>query len=240
MFVQRQGDAYALHDLERDFAAEASHSSPLCSGRPGGRGGVVPGYDEAAVLVRAWPGPGPRGASGCAPRPGWRRRSCELGADKVAAFIGEPVQGAGGVIVPPDELLARDPAHLRPPRRPADRRRGHLRLRPHRPLVRLRALRHRARPGPSPRASPGLLAARRRDGRRPRGRGADRPGRRIQPRLHLFRPSGRLRRALANISAHRASESWSSACATTSARISRRASHARRAPAGRRRRRPAA
>src|SRR3954470_6145553 len=25
----------------------------------------------------------------------------ELGADKVAAFIGEPVQGAGGVIVPP-------------------------------------------------------------------------------------------------------------------------------------------
>ena len=34
---------------------------------------------------------------------GWlERKILEIGADKVAAFIGEPVQGAGGVIVPPD------------------------------------------------------------------------------------------------------------------------------------------
>jgi len=34
---------------------------------------------------------------------GWlEERILALGADKVAAFIGEPVQGAGGVIVPPD------------------------------------------------------------------------------------------------------------------------------------------
>ncbi|KQP21486.1 aspartate aminotransferase family protein [Pseudorhodoferax sp. Leaf267] len=34
---------------------------------------------------------------------GWlEARILEIGADKVAAFIGEPVQGAGGVIVPPD------------------------------------------------------------------------------------------------------------------------------------------
>jgi len=34
---------------------------------------------------------------------GWlEAKILEVGADKVAAFIGEPVQGAGGVIVPPD------------------------------------------------------------------------------------------------------------------------------------------
>ena len=66
---------------------------------------------------------------------------------------------------PAVHLLARDPAHLPRVRHPADRRRGDLRLRPHRPLVRQRVLRHRAglhddRQGHHLR----LPAARRRDG----------------------------------------------------------------------------
>ena len=60
------------------------------------------------------------------------------GPDTVAAFIAEPVQAAGGVIVPPEGYFAGDPEGPSPARRAADRRRGRVRLRAARHLVRQR------------------------------------------------------------------------------------------------------
>ena len=42
------------------------------------------------------------------------------GPETIAAFIGEPLQGAGGVIVPPDDLLGPHPGGAARVRRPAD------------------------------------------------------------------------------------------------------------------------
>jgi putrescine aminotransferase len=51
--------------------------------------GARPAGDLTEATSSAWP-------------PRWlEAKILELGADKVAAFIGEPVQGAGGVIMPP-------------------------------------------------------------------------------------------------------------------------------------------
>ena len=50
------------------------------------------------------------------------------GPDTVAAFIAEPVMGAGGVIVPP-KTYSKSSGGLRQVRHPHDRRRGHLRIR---------------------------------------------------------------------------------------------------------------
>ena len=87
------------------------------------------------------------------------------GPHTVAAVILETVVGTNGVIVPPDGYLAVDPRGLRPARDPAHLRRGDGRLRPHRQLVRLRALGRR--PGhPHGREGDQLrLRAARRDGR---------------------------------------------------------------------------
>jgi putrescine aminotransferase len=109
------------------------------------QGGLpIPGHRAhwPALLVRRTAGPtGPeprRLRPACAPLAGWRRRSWNWVPDKVAAFIGEPVQGAGGVIIPPATywpeiqricdkygiLLVSDEVICA--------------FRPHRPLVRLR------------------------------------------------------------------------------------------------------
>ena len=96
----------------------------------------------------------------------------ELGEDKVAAFIAEPVQGAGGVIIPPDSYWPEvqricDEPDLRPEARPDDLRQGsHQRLH----------------------------AAGRRHGGRSRCRGHAGQRRRVRPRPHLLRAPGFLRR----------------------------------------------
>ena len=53
----------------------------------------------------------------------------ELGEDNVAAFVAEPIQGAGGVDHSAGELLAGDPAHLPGAGYSVRLRRGDLRLR---------------------------------------------------------------------------------------------------------------
>ena len=60
------------------------------------------------------------------------------GPDTVAAFIAEPVMGAGGVIVPPKTYFAKIMAVCAKYDVLHDRRRGDLRLRPARHHVRLR------------------------------------------------------------------------------------------------------
>ncbi len=65
------------------------------------------------------------------------------GPDTVAAVFLEPVQNAGGCFPPPPGYFPARPRDLRPPRRAARLRRGHLRLRPPGHDVRLRQVRLR-------------------------------------------------------------------------------------------------
>ena len=93
----------------------------------------------------------------------------------------------------PAGLLRAGPRDLRPPRGAPGLRRGDLRLRPSRPLVRLGALRLPARHhhrGQGPHV--GLRTARRHDRLRPPGRALPGRGRVVPARLHVRRAPGEL------------------------------------------------
>lgn len=67
------------------------------------------------------------------------------GPDTIAAFIGEPIMGTGGILPPPCGLLGRRATGSGAPRHRADRRRGCDRLWPTGVDVRVRSLRPEAR-----------------------------------------------------------------------------------------------
>ena len=90
-----------------------------------------------------WPGDDPAGEALAELR---RMFTTHVAAENVAAIIFEPVQGEGGFVVPPAEWVRGPARDRRRARHRADRRRGAVRLRPHRQALRDRALRRRARP----------------------------------------------------------------------------------------------
>ena len=92
------------------------------------------------------------------------------GPETVAAVILEPVAELGRLDRSARGLLRARPRDLRRARAPARRRRGHLRLRPRRGLVRVDALRDRARPDDAGEGDHVRLRAARRRRRAPRRR----------------------------------------------------------------------
>ena len=129
----------------------------------------------------------------------FRDTVARVGADRIGAFVGEPVQASGGVIVPPEDYLPRIREICRDNDILYRLRRGGHRLWPAWPcLCFRRCLRHRSRhdhlrQGCHVR----LFPARRRDhlGAAAGGTAPFEPsGRDVRARTDLHQPSGRLRR----------------------------------------------
>ena len=92
-----------------------------------------PAHELPALLPLRQAEARPRSSSRRAAPRSWRQLIIkEGGADQVAAMIAEPVMGAGGVIVPPKGYYEKIQAVLPQVRHAVRRRRGDLRLRPHR------------------------------------------------------------------------------------------------------------
>ena len=204
----------------------ATHGSIVLTGDPRrwpnepGMGGVVRMLDPYTYRCPAGhPDPCPV----CSGAPHLEEILEYEGAHTVAAVILETVTGTNGVIPPPPRYLQASSRGLRPARDPADPRRGHGRLRPDRPLVRVRELGRRAgHPHGRKGHQLGLRAARRDDHpRAPRRSGCaadtSRVGSRtrgirsrVLPPSHRSRPS---RRRASSRTRPRSARTWATACA---------------------------